>query len=69
MNSAAVMRRLWKEGEETARRNCINAGTSIVKDVDKSSFRHAMRPVYDKFIVTPEQKLLFQAIESMKQSS
>jgi tripartite ATP-independent transporter DctP family solute receptor len=64
--STAVMRRLWKESEETARKNCLGAGTTFIKDVDKTSFQNAMRPVYDKFIVTPQQKALFQAIKAMK---
>ncbi len=64
--STSLMRRLWKESEEGARKACINAGTTFVKDVDKSSFQNAMRPVYDKFISTAQQKSLFQAIKSMK---
>lgn len=64
--SVGIMRRYLHESEEVSRQNAIKAGTIFVKDVDKASFRNAMRPVYDRFIVTPQQKALFQAIKNMK---
>lgn len=64
--SVGIMRRYLHESEEVSRQNAVKAGTIFVKDVDKASFRNAMRPVYDRFIVTPQQKALFQAIKNMK---
>ena len=64
--SVPVMRGYWREREESARKSAAAAGTVFVKDVDKSSFQSAMRPVYDKFISSAQQKALFQAIKAMK---
>ncbi len=64
--SVAVMRRLWRERDENARNGAVADGAVIVKDVDKEAFRNAMRPVYDKFVNSAQQKALFQAIRSMK---
>ncbi len=61
-----VMRRLWREREEQARKASLAAGTTFIKDVNKESFRNAMRPVYDKFVTTPQQKALFQAIKGIR---
>jgi tripartite ATP-independent transporter DctP family solute receptor len=64
--SVPLMRRFWREREDAARKAVVSAGTVIVKDVDRASFQNAMRPVYDKFISSPQQKALFQAIRQMK---
>ena len=64
--SVPLMRRFWREREDSARKNVIAAGTVIVKGVDKASFRNAMRPVYDRFVSSPQQKALFLAIKEMK---
>jgi tripartite ATP-independent transporter DctP family solute receptor len=63
--SVVAMRRFWREREEAARSGALAAGTVFVKDVDKASFQNAMRPVYDKFVTSPQQKALFQAIKAM----
>lgn len=64
--SVNIMRRFWREREESARKNAAAAGAIFITDVDKASFQNAMRPVYDKFIASPQQKALFQAIQAMK---
>ena len=64
--SVPLMRRFWREREDSARKSVIAGGTVIVSDVDKASFRNAMRPVYDRFVSSPQQKALFQAIKSMR---
>lgn len=64
--SVDVMRRLWREKEEAARTNAAVAGVNFVKNVDKNAFRNAMRPVYDRFVTSAQQKALFQAIVGMK---
>jgi TRAP-type C4-dicarboxylate transport system substrate-binding protein len=60
------MRRLWREREESAHQSALSAGTVFVRDVDKASFQSAMRPVYDKFVTSPQQKALFRTIEAMR---
>jgi tripartite ATP-independent transporter DctP family solute receptor len=64
--SISVMRRLWREREESAHQSALSAGTVFVRDVDKASFQSAMRPVYDKFVTSPQQKALFRTIEAMR---
>jgi tripartite ATP-independent transporter DctP family solute receptor len=64
--SSILMRRLWKEREETARKHCTTEGVVLIKDVDKSSFQNAMQSVHQKFLSTPQQKALFQSITSMR---
>jgi tripartite ATP-independent transporter DctP family solute receptor len=64
--SVTVLRRFWRERDESAQKGALAAGTVFVKDVNKEPFRNAMRPVYDKFVTTPQQKALFQAIKSMR---
>ena len=65
-DSLPIQRGFNREREETARENAVAAGTVFVKDVDKTAFQNAMRPVYEKFIVTPQQKALFQAIKALR---
>lgn len=64
--SVQIMRRLWKEREDQAMRAVGAAGTMFCRDVDKGSFQSAMRPVYDKFVTTSEQRTLLQAIQSIR---
>ncbi|MDR3412188.1 MAG: TRAP transporter substrate-binding protein DctP [Formivibrio sp.] len=64
--SVAIMRRFWHEREEVARKNAAAAGTVFITNVNKKSFQDAMRPVYDKFVSMPKQKILFQAIQAMR---
>lgn len=64
--SVLQMRRYWGERENAARKNVTAAGSVFVTDVDKASFQSAMRPVYDKFVVSPQQQALLKAIQSMK---
>ncbi|MDR3669239.1 MAG: TRAP transporter substrate-binding protein DctP [Holophaga sp.] len=64
--SLPVMRNFFRESEKLANETAISAGTIFINDVDKASFRNAMRPVYDKFVVTPQQKALVKAILAMR---
>jgi methyl-accepting chemotaxis protein len=64
--SLPIQRRLYRESEDIARKKVATSGTIFIKDVDKASFQNAMRPVYDKFVTSPQQKALFEAIKAMK---
>jgi TRAP-type C4-dicarboxylate transport system substrate-binding protein len=63
--SLPIQRGFNRERETTARENAEAVGTVFVKDVDKAAFQNAMRPVYDQFVVTPQQKALVQAIKAL----
>ena len=60
-----LMRRLWKEREDTARSKVQKAGCTLVSDVNKASFQSAMQPVYSQFVKTEQQRKLLAAIQSL----
>lgn len=63
--SVPFMRRAWDARVETAER-AIRASGVAVNDVDDhEAFVALMRPVWDRFLVTPTQKRLVEEIEQM----
>lgn len=64
--SVTLMRRYWKEREDAAKKALAAAGVVIVSGVDKKSFQDAMRPVYDRFVTTDQQRALLRAIQDYK---
>ncbi|CAG9176419.1 Solute-binding protein [Cupriavidus pampae] len=54
-DSVPYMRKLWDEREEKSRKIVEAAGVQIIQ-VDKASFQAAMKPVYDRFITSPQMK-------------
>ena len=64
--SVAFQRQKWDEQEAKALDIVVKAGSTIVKDVDKASFKAVMTPVYDKFITTPDLKRLVKAVQDSK---
>ncbi|WP_158239189.1 TRAP transporter substrate-binding protein DctP [Uliginosibacterium sp. TH139] len=65
-DSVRLMRQYWKEREDSARKAVVAAGTRLIQDVNKQSFENAMRPVYDQFITSSEQKSLLRAIQELR---
>ena len=65
-DSVAFQRQKWDEQEAKALDIVVKAGSTIVKDVDKASFKAVMQPVYDKFITTPDLKRLVKAVQDGK---
>ena len=53
--SVPYMRKLWDERETKSRKIVEASGVQIIQ-VDKSSFQAAMKPVYDRFITSPQMK-------------
>ena len=64
--SVGAMRGFWKEREDLARKTVASGGCTFVRDIDKTSFQRAMQPVYNKFVVSSEQRALLQAIQSTR---
>ncbi|MDB5816260.1 MAG: hypothetical protein JWN23_3377 [Rhodocyclales bacterium] len=64
--SVPRMRKYWQEYEVLSRKRATEAGTVFVSDIDKHAFQSAMRPVYDRFVTTPEQKALLRAIQDIQ---
>jgi tripartite ATP-independent transporter DctP family solute receptor len=64
--SVAFQRKRWDEQEAKALDIVVKAGSQIVADVDKASFKAAMAPVYAKFMTTPDLERLMKAVQDTK---
>ncbi|MED5621860.1 TRAP transporter substrate-binding protein [Ideonella sp. BN130291] len=63
--SVPYMRKLWDEREEKSLATVKAAGAEII-EVDKASFRSAMKPVYDKFLKEPKLQALVKRIQDVQ---
>ena len=63
--SVPYMRKLWDEREQKSRAVVEKAGSQIV-EVDKASFQAAMKPVYDRYVTTPDMKDLVAKIQAVQ---
>lgn len=63
--SVPVMRELWDARETAARERLLAAGVTMIEDIDKAPFQALMRPVWDRFVTTPEQRRLVEEIQAM----
>ena len=63
--SVPYMRKLWAERENTSRAVVVKAGTQIIEP-DKASFQAVMKPVYERYVTTPEMKDLVSRIQAVK---
>ena len=64
--SVIYQRQKWDEQEAKSLDIVVKAGSTIVADVDKASFRAVMGPVYAKFISTPDLQRLVKAVQDNK---
>ncbi len=64
--SVTFQRQKWDEQEAKSLDIVVKAGSQIVTDVDKASFRAVMGPVYAKFINTPDLQRLVKAVQDNK---
>ncbi|MES2960045.1 MAG: TRAP transporter substrate-binding protein [Pseudomonadota bacterium] len=64
--SVTFQRQKWDEQEAKSLDVVLKAGSTIVADVDKASFRAVMPPVYAKFISTPDLQRLVKAVQDNK---
>jgi tripartite ATP-independent transporter DctP family solute receptor len=64
-DSVPYMRKLWAERETKSRQIVEKAGSQII-EVDKASFQEAMKPVYARFVTTPEMKDLVNRIQAVQ---
>lgn len=63
-DSVPYMRRLWDARVEAARTKLLADGVKV-NEVDPEPFRARMRPVWDQFVRTPEERALVAAIQEM----
>ncbi|GGE48086.1 TRAP transporter substrate-binding protein [Niveispirillum cyanobacteriorum] len=63
--SVPFMRGLWDRRVMEATEKLLASGVKVNEVTDIAAFSDLMRPVWDRFITTPEQKRLVAAIEAM----
>lgn len=63
-DSVPYMRQLW-DARVAAAREALLADGARVNEVDSGPFRDRMIPVWDSFVVTPEQRALMKSILAM----
>lgn len=63
--SVPVMRQLWNERVEGARTRLIEAGVEVNEVADLAAFQERMRPVWERFVTTPQQKDLVDRIVAL----
>lgn len=64
--SVTFQRQKWDEQTAKAIEVVSKAGVEWVKDVNKAEFQNAMKPVYDKFMTTPDLQRLVKAVQDTK---
>lgn len=62
-DSVAKMRELW-DAQEIKSRQTVEAAGTKVNEIDKQPFIDAMKPVYEKYVTTPELKDLVARIQA-----
>jgi tripartite ATP-independent transporter DctP family solute receptor len=64
--SVKFQRQKWDEQTAKATDIVVKSGAQLVKDVKKAEFQNAMKPVYAKFITTPDLQRLVKATQDTK---
>jgi tripartite ATP-independent transporter DctP family solute receptor len=67
-DSVPYYQKLWEAKEQTARASVLKAGVKIVpaSQIDKKAFMDAEKPVWDKYMTTPEIRNVVQEIVNTK---
>ena len=67
-DSVAYYQKLWEAKERDARASIVKAGVKIVPaaEIDRKSFVDAEKPVWDKYMTTPEIRAVVQDIVNTK---
>ncbi|SIT00561.1 TRAP transporter substrate-binding protein [Paracoccus saliphilus] len=63
-NSAELQRQLWADQEAASEEKVVEAGSEIIKEIDKTPFIEAMAPVYEKYVTSPEDQDLVERIQA-----
>jgi tripartite ATP-independent transporter DctP family solute receptor len=66
--SVPYYQKLWEAKETSARASALKAGAKIIpaSEIDKKSFVDAEKPVWDKYMTTPEIRTVVQEIVNTK---
>jgi tripartite ATP-independent transporter DctP family solute receptor len=67
-DSVPYYQKLWEQRERDARAEVVKAGAKIVpaSEIDRRSFVDAEKPVWDKYMTTPEIRTVVQEIVNTK---
>ncbi len=63
--SVGYMRTLWDKRVEEARARLLAAGVKVGEIESAAAFTEQVRPVWDRFVVTPEQRRIVAEIERL----
>lgn len=66
--SVGYMRTLWDQRVEDARARLLAAGVKVHEVENPEAFAALARPVWDRFLTTPEQRSIAREIEDMAES-
>lgn len=64
-DSVPYMRELWDARVAASRERILAAGVEVNEVADREAFASLMRPIWNRFVVTPEQVRVLRAIENM----
>jgi len=67
--SVPIMRAIWDQRVEDARRRLLEDGVELVEEVDHAAFSARMLPVWDRFLTTPELRELSQEIIDLDETA
>lgn len=62
--SVPMMRELWNMQEAASEAKIEAAGVKVVKDIDKTPFIEAMKPVYEKYVTSDKLKDMVARIQA-----
>lgn len=53
-DSVPIMRKIWDQRVADSRRRVLEDGVKLVEEIDHAAFSSLMRPVWERFLTTPE---------------
>lgn len=64
-DSVPIMRAIWDRRVADSRRRVLEAGVELVTEVNHEAFARRMRPVWDRYVLTPLMQTLVEDIVAM----
>lgn len=65
-DSVPIMREMWDARVDASRQRVLDLGIQLVEDVDHAAFAERMRPVWDRFLVSPKLRALADEIVNLE---
>lgn len=67
LRSVSAMRLQWDARVDAARRRIVEAGVTIIEDLDHDAFARSMAPVWRQFVKSPEMEMIVDRITRTSQ--